>query len=130
MARKGWDALSPQYRKRLQKAGISKSDYEGGQSLSKARGHERTPEHPNKNINKAKYPTYVAERQRLIREFEAKKQQLWAERPRWNAQRSSKNIRDSRMSNKLLKWALDADEGELIDAIRESAETFRFVGYH
>ncbi len=39
MARKGWDALSPGYRGRLQRQGISKETYESGASLQKARGH-------------------------------------------------------------------------------------------
>lgn len=39
MARKGWENLSESYRKRLGKAGISKSAYDSGASLQKARGH-------------------------------------------------------------------------------------------
>jgi len=39
MARKGWDALSETYRKRLQNKGISRSAYESGASLNLARGH-------------------------------------------------------------------------------------------
>ena len=39
MARKGWDSLSAKYRARLQKGGISKTKYESGEKLHKARGH-------------------------------------------------------------------------------------------
>lgn len=40
MARKGWDELSPSYRKRLERSGIAKSQYERGEGdLSAARGH-------------------------------------------------------------------------------------------
>lgn len=39
MARKGWEALSPTYRKRLEKSGVSQQAYDSGSSLEKARGH-------------------------------------------------------------------------------------------
>jgi hypothetical protein len=39
MARKGWDALSDKYRKRLLNKGITRSAYESGVSLNVARGH-------------------------------------------------------------------------------------------
>lgn len=37
--RKGWDELSPAYRKRLTGAGVTQSKYEAGTDLRKARGH-------------------------------------------------------------------------------------------
>lgn len=37
--RKGWDELSPQYRRRLERAGVDRAAHEGGASLHKARGH-------------------------------------------------------------------------------------------
>lgn len=42
MARKGWDALSEAYRKRLIKSGVSQSAYETGAPLHSARGHTST----------------------------------------------------------------------------------------
>jgi hypothetical protein len=139
VARKGWDALSAQYRKRLEKGGISRADYTAGRSLSKARGHAQTPEHPTDKVDKAKYPNYYAKRQQLIRDFQRKKARLWGHledetrslgRTRFNRKNSFDNVRDGRMSNKLLQWALDADEEDLIDALRDDSETFAFVGYH
>lgn len=139
MARKGWQTLSHGYRARLEKSGISRSDYESGHSLSKARGHSKTPEHPTDKIDKTKYPTYYAKRQKLMRDFIDKKVALWGHldaeyrrngRQRYNAQRALDSVRHGKMSNKLLEWALDADEGELIDALSEDTETFAFVGYH
>lgn len=38
MARKGWDALSPAYRRRLERGGIVRSSYESGANLQRARG--------------------------------------------------------------------------------------------
>lgn len=40
--RKAWEDLSPQYRKRLQRAGITKRQHESGTGLVKARGHQYT----------------------------------------------------------------------------------------
>lgn len=37
--RKGWEALKPSYRERLQKKGVSQQDYESGASLAPGRGH-------------------------------------------------------------------------------------------
>jgi hypothetical protein len=39
VARKGWDELTPEYRKRLAKSGITKAAYEAGASLKHARGY-------------------------------------------------------------------------------------------
>lgn len=40
-----WDALSPTYRDRLQRKGISASDYKAGAKLSEARGQSNESEH-------------------------------------------------------------------------------------
>jgi hypothetical protein len=48
MARKSWGALTPAYRRRLERGGVSQSAYESGASLKAARGHARTPEHRHK----------------------------------------------------------------------------------
>jgi len=62
--RKGWTQLSPGYRARLQKNGISKAQYDAGKSLAKARGHSQTPEHGIKEaIRKpGKYRKYINKR--------------------------------------------------------------------
>ena len=55
---RNWDNLSPKYRERLSRSGITKSQYESGASLSKARGHAQTPEHPNRANSKPEYARY------------------------------------------------------------------------
>lgn len=65
--RKGWDSLSPAYRARLSRHGITKSQYERGRPLSGARGHGGTPEHGLKSIPKGKkaqkkYGDYIRKR--------------------------------------------------------------------
>ena len=128
MARKGWTTLSAQYRQRLEKAGISRSDYEQGRSLSKARGHERTPEHPAQ-VNPQKHATYLQDRQNLIRRLEAKKQRMFGSSPRWDATKSRKNVRNPKVSNQNLKKALAMTDEELLDALRTTPATFFFAGY-
>lgn len=46
MARRNWVDLSDRYQARLLRGGIDQRAYERGESLSAARGHAQTPEHP------------------------------------------------------------------------------------
>ena len=128
--RMAWDDLKPAYRKRLINGGITKEAHQAGRSLKRARGHEHTPEHVNQTVRQSEYPEYFAKRQALIRELEAKKQRLWGDSPRWSVERSSSNIRVKPVSNTMLQWAIDADEDDLVNAIREDSDAYRFVGYH
>lgn len=59
--RKGWDTLSPGYRKRLESKGITKARYDRGHKLDIARGHGETPEHGIKEARKnpVKYRKYL-----------------------------------------------------------------------
>lgn len=128
MARKGWDSLSPGYRMRMEKAGLTRADYESGQSIKKARGHEKTPERP-RQYSATKFPLYDQERARLEKELEKKKKDLWGDNRKWNPTRSEKHIREKPAPLRLIRWALQASEQELIDAIREDYETYSFLGY-
>jgi hypothetical protein len=128
--RKGWDALSPGYRQRLENAGLSRTEYEAGESIKKARGHERTPERPiQKGIFKD-FPDYFNNRSQKIRDIEAKKQRIFGGSLRWDAIRSHKAMEKKPPTMRQLDWALSADDSEIIDAIREDPETFRWLGYH
>lgn len=62
--RKGWDSLSPAYRERLSRRGITRSQYEHGRPLAGARGHGATPEHGLKSAkrNPKKYAEYIRKR--------------------------------------------------------------------
>lgn len=137
--RKGWESLSPAYRKRLERGGISAKDYAAGKSLSKARGHGATPEHPTDKIDRKRFRDYYDKRQDLIKQFVEKKDRLWGQyqnilrkngSARYNPKRSADNVRDGKMSNQQLKWALEADEDELLDALSADPENFAFIGYH
>jgi len=62
---KSWDNLSADYRDRLSRKGITKAGYESGsQSVTAARGHANTPEHPKEALkNKEKYDKYLKKKQ-------------------------------------------------------------------
>lgn len=129
MARKGWDQLSAKYRARLERNGISKSGYERGDSIRSARGHAKTPERPGQG-SAVQFPDYWRERNRLSREFALKKERLFGDRPRFSGNRSFRNVRQTKVSMAELRWAIAADESELIGAIVSDAKHYAFIGYH
>lgn len=129
MARKGWNSLSPSYRDRIEKAGLTQADYEAGTSLTRARGHANTPERPS-SYDPKKYQKYDAERTRLTNRVEQRKQEIFGDRPRWDRGKSDRAIREKPPSLALMRWAIDADDEELFDAIREDPETYQFLCYH
>jgi hypothetical protein len=62
--RKAWESLTPKYRARLSRGGVTKTSYQRGDSLSKARGHANTPEHPREAARKPeRYREYLRKRQ-------------------------------------------------------------------
>lgn len=128
MARKGWDALSPGYRARIERSGMTRGEYEAGQSLQKARGHAATPERP-KQFDAQKYPRYAAERAKLARELERKKEQMFGQSPKWNAEKSRRHMTEKPPSLAKMRWVLDASDEDILDAIREDYETYSFLGY-
>lgn len=129
MARKGWNSLSPSYRARIEKAGLTQKDYEAGASLSKARGHANTPENP-RSYDPQKYQKYNTVRNQLISQVEQRKEQLFGDRARWSKTRSDRAIREKPPSLAQMRWALQASDQEIVDAIREDPETWQFLTYH
>lgn len=129
MARKGWDLLKADYRERLERNGISRSDYERGASLKAGRGHERTPERPSLS-NPQNFPEYHSERQRLVNAVARKKQEIFGNSPKWNPAKGRANIIKYAPSMAKLRWALNAEPEEWLDAIREDREGYAFLGYH
>lgn len=88
-----WQSLSGSYRSRLERAGISQSDYIRGIPLSGARGHARTPERPaTAERNPGRYQQYLSNRNSLVNKIQGLKANLFSGRPKWNAQHSRKSI--------------------------------------
>ena len=140
MASRSWAGLSPAYRRRLERAGITQARYESGASVQVARGHGKTPEHPERATrNPAKYREYISERQDIIRRVLQKKARVFGDRIKYNATRSEYNVRHpvNRMGTpQTPNWAamrrfLKMSNAE-IDAIDWTAdkEEYSFLFYH
>jgi hypothetical protein len=129
MARKGWTQLTPAYRQRLEKAGITQSEYESGASIRAARGHQHTPERPTAGTPQT-FPKYFQERQRLYLNLERRKLEVFGQSDRWDDSKSKMIIRKYHPSFRLMKWALTATDEEIYDALREQSEDFVWLGYH
>jgi hypothetical protein len=60
---RNWESLSPSYRERLSRNGISKAAYEAGSPVTAARGHAKTPERPERaQRDPGRYPEYIQKR--------------------------------------------------------------------
>ncbi len=129
MARKAWESLSPGYRQRLERAGMTRQDFKQGRPLAAARGHGATPEHPHR-YDPAKYPKYHRERVRLEKQLQARKRMLWGASPRWDDDRSERHIRESLVSLQRLRDLMSLDDEEIIDAARETSDTYKLLYYH
>lgn len=127
MPRKGWSTLSAGYRARLEKAGIGKKDYEGGASIQAARGHKATPERPTQAAN---FPTYNAERQRLVGIVTGKKQHFFGTSPKWNPLRAARIFKDKPPPMAKLRFWSSLSRQEWLDAVRESPDDIAYLGYH
>jgi hypothetical protein len=96
MARKrDWNALSKAYQSRLLRGGITKQAYESGASLSAARGHAHTPEHPEditRKKNQTKYRLYVDKLKKLQQQVIERKEAVWGNRHKYNNKRAKENV--------------------------------------
>lgn len=134
--RKPWASLSPEYRDRLARKGITPQMHAAGESIRAARGHARTPEHPAEaERNPEKFKDYFGERRKLILQVARRKAQLFGDSHKFNAKRSQDIINmgwDAKNvpSNAQLQWAINADEYELLDAIESGDEEYSFLWYH
>lgn len=129
MARKGWNALSTNYRARLEKAGISKTDYEGGQSIQSARGHAATPERPTQ-ANPTKHARYIKERDRLITRLTTNKEMWFGTSPKWNPLKKAKPFKDNPPSLALLRTWAAFSRDEWLNALHSGDESTSYLGYH
>lgn len=89
-----WSTLSPAYRARLEKGGITKAQYEAGASLSAARGHRETPEHPSEAVKKpGKFQSYNQRKDALIQAIQAYKDIQAGSAEKYDKQRSDDYVR-------------------------------------
>ncbi len=59
--RRSWESLTPAYRRRLERSGLTRAGYESGAPLTGARGHGTTPERPDRQDRRAEYAAYRAQ---------------------------------------------------------------------
>lgn len=128
MARKGWAQLSADYRKRLEKGGITKTKYEAGESIRAARGHLNTPERPRQAKN---FPSYQAEQDRLINKIVTKRWAWFSNSSKWNPDKEAARYKSNPPSLKLLRMWANFTKEEWLRAIRRfQPEEIRYLGYH
>lgn len=136
MARKGWGALSPTYRKRLEKAGIDQTAYDSGASIQGARGHANTPERPSQVINPPfkggapQFPNYRAERKRLVDKIVQRKEDMFGTQALYNPNFDMSWFKSKPPAMRLLRKWVKWTEEEWLDAIREDRDVAAYLGYH
>lgn len=92
--RKGWDNLSPAYRRRLEKGGVGRAQYESGAPIRSARGHAKTPESPTEYAkNPGRFKEYREKRKDLIQRVVDKKAAAFQAALRWNERNSEQFVR-------------------------------------
>jgi hypothetical protein len=127
MARKGWTQLSAGYRARLEKAGISQTDYERGESIRAARGHATTPERPTQSQN---FPMYKAQRTQLTYALLRKKKEFFSGSGKWNPIAAARKYKSAPPPMALMKQWLKMSKEEWLNAIRADTESIAYLGYH
>jgi|SRR5215475_1704030 len=134
--RKPWASLSESYRERLARKGITPQMHSAGESIRAARGHARTPEHPSEAITKPReFPEYARVRTRLIAQVRAKKYRLWGQEHKYSDRRAASIINggfDGHNPPSLarLRWAIEANEDDMLRAMSSGDEEYSFLWYH
>jgi hypothetical protein len=131
VAGRNWDGLSPAYRKRLERAGITKRAYESGVSLEKARGHASTPERPERaEKNPEKYRKYRDKKNDAIKYIQDFKRSKWAPPYQgvapWNEKRSEMAVRKDPETGKLR----GVKDLQVIKAMVDIAKKDTWLGWH
>jgi len=133
--RKPWASLSVSYRERLARKGITPQAHKAGETLSEARGHARTPEHPSEGIkDAARFRDWFATHRQLARRVAQRKAHIWGDSHKFrryaSSQLAEKGINGKPPSNALLRWALEASSEELELAAESGDEDYAFLWYH
>lgn len=130
-----WDSLSPAYRARLERGGITRSGYLRGDTLGAARGHKpgRTPEHPKDAVkNPERYKGYKPRKEvrttpqesaaltdAAVRSMDRKLAPglaTGADVFNYSPERVRENVEKMSASQKI--WTIGATEDELMQAAR------------
>lgn len=132
MATRNWDGLSSSYRQRLERAGITRAAYERGVSVTAARGHEKTPERPERAItHPEKYKEYLSRRRNLETKVISKKEKMFGNAKKYSRKRSAANVRNAPM-HLLSKFLKDPNpfEDEDLYGYEEDGDEENILWYH
>ena len=133
-ARKPWDQLTPTYRRRLERGGITRQNYETADRKA-ARGHATTPEHPrDAERHPGQYRDYITSRTSDERQVIARKERIWGTSPRFDPGRSAQMVRrnprtKSVPSLALMRRFLRMSDDE-VSEIDWSDDDWAFLFYH
>lgn len=104
MASKPWDQLSPDYRRRMKRNGITREIWGTPTAIAKrqsARGHSATPERPERAVrNPGRYTGYLESRSDLVRRVQAKQRRLFDSRHKWRPGNAAHNLRHNPYTGK------------------------------
>ena len=133
MARKAWGELSPEYRQRLERHGITEASHSAGESIKAARGHAQTPETPVQAMaNPQQFPDYFRIRINLADRLNARKQRLFG--TRLNARQrqiAAEGTKGHYPTLNQLRWAVDkASDDEIMEKLHGQDMDFSFLFYH
>lgn len=138
--RRDWNALSSAYRSRLQRAGITKAQYEAGANLNAARGHAHTPEKPEDAIHQpSRYQKYRANLKTLQNQAWEKKKRIFEGNFKWHEGRSRAWIYGGPENPKipgtrLLRAFIDMPDDDVYEKASEAGfhldDDWTFLFYH
>src|SRR5262245_21746630 len=133
--RQPWESLSPSYRERLSRKGITPGMHAAGESIRAARGHERTPEHPREGQTQpVQFPQWMQTRRSLVRQVNVRKDSIWGSSHKYRSRGARKvtneGVNGNPPSNAMLQWALQATAEELELAAESGDEEYAFLWYH
>jgi hypothetical protein len=144
--RRGWLSLSEKYRRRLERAGIGRREYESGASLKTARGHSTTPESIREyQNNPSRFKEYRQRRKGLVDRVIQKKKEAFETTIHWNEENSKtfatkgkvfvKDNQKDFIKPPTLKQLQQIDAmtvDELIDfqMVKKDEDDWRFLWYH
>lgn len=140
MARKGWNELSDAYRKRLERAGITKGKYDKGESIKAARGHAKTPERPSEAYSvqgRSKFREYLERAGTLRKKVFDRKVRMFSDRFKWNEERSRQYVMNggsevAKPGVRELEAMLDLTDDEIEELIHDPNidDQWKFLWYH
>ena len=138
MAQKAWKDLSPEYKARLKRHGITARNRNTKASkakISAIRGHAATPERPERAVkNPQRYSTYLQNVTSIQNQVIAKKNAIWGSTFKYRNKRADRNVHTNPRTNRppelaLMKKFLALNMDDIAD-IDWRDDDWAFLFYH